>query len=158
MLKQGDAAPDFTLPDAAGKMTRLSALKPHYKVVYFYPKDDTSGCTKEAVDFSHMKAEFDELGAAVIGISPDNEKSHARFRDKHDLALTLLADVDKTAIAAYGVWVEKKMYGRSYMGVDRSTFLIGPDGKILEIWRGVKISGHAEAVLAAIEKHAGKEA
>ena len=153
MLNEGDAAPDFALPDADGKLRKLSDLKGHYKVVYFYPKDDTSGCTKEAQNFTELKAEFGKLKAEIIGISPDSPKSHAKFRDKYGLQVTLLADEQKSAIEAYGVWVEKKMYGKSYMGVERSTFLIGPDGKIVQAWKGVKVPGHAEAVLEALKKH-----
>jgi thioredoxin-dependent peroxiredoxin len=152
MLQEGDAAPDFALPDADGKMTKLSALKDRFKVVYFYPKDDTSGCTKEAQNFTELKAEFDALNAEVIGISPDSAKSHAKFRDKYGLQVTLLSDEQKGAIEAYGVWVEKKMYGKAYMGVERSTFLIGPENKIVQAWRGVKVPGHAAAVLDAIKK------
>ncbi len=151
MLKDGDAAPDFALPDADGKIRKLSSLKGRYKVVYFYPKDDTSGCTKEAQNFTELKEEFDKLKAEVIGISPDSAKSHAKFRDKHALEVTLLADEEKAAIEAYGVWVEKKMYGKAYMGVERSTFLIGPDGKIVQSWKGVKVPGHAAAVLEALK-------
>ncbi|MFZ1107396.1 MAG: thioredoxin-dependent thiol peroxidase [Rhodomicrobium sp.] len=152
MLQEGDAAPDFALPGADGKIKKLSALKGRFKVVYFYPKDDTSGCTKEAQNFTELKAEFEKLNAEVIGISPDSPKSHAKFRDKYELQVTLLSDEEKGAIEAYGVWVEKKMYGKSYMGVERSTFLIGPDGKIAQAWRGVKVPGHAAAVLDAIKK------
>jgi peroxiredoxin Q/BCP len=152
MLQEGDAAPDFALPDSDGKIRKLSALKGRFKVVYFYPKDDTSGCTKEAQNFTELKAEFEKLNAEVIGISPDSAKSHAKFRDKYGLQVTLLSDEQKGAIEAYGVWVEKKMYGKAYMGVERSTFLIGPDGKIVQAWKGVKVPGHAAAVLDAIEK------
>ena len=152
MLQEGDAAPDFVLPDADGKIKKLSTLKGRFKVVYFYPKDDTSGCTKEAQNFTELKAEFEQLNAEVIGISPDSAKSHAKFRDKYELQVTLLADEEKGAIEAYGVWVEKKMYGKGYMGVERPTFLIGPDGKIVQVWRGVKVPGHAAAVLEAMKK------
>ncbi len=152
MLKDGDKAPDFALLDVDGKIRKLSDLKGHYKVVYFYPKDDTSGCTKEAQSFTELKAEFANLKAEIIGISPDSPKSHAKFRDKYGLQVTLLADEQKSAIEAYGVWVEKKMYGKSYMGVERSTFLIGPDGKIVQAWRGVKVPGHAAAVFEALKK------
>ena len=152
MLQAGDKAPDFNLPDSDGKISKLSDLKGHYKVIYFYPKDDTSGCTKEAQSFTELKAEFANLKAEVIGISPDSSKSHAKFRDKYGLQVTLLADEQKSAIEAYGVWVEKKMYGKSYMGVERSTFLVGPDDKIIQAWRGVKVPGHAAAVLEALKK------
>jgi peroxiredoxin Q/BCP len=150
MLHDGDKAPDFALPDADGKIRKLSDLKGHYTVVYFYPKDDTSGCTKEAQSFTELQAEFANLKAEIIGISPDSSKSHAKFRDKYGLQVTLLAD-EQSAIEAYRVWVEKKMYGRAYMGVERSTFLVGPDGKIVQAWRGVKVPGHAAAVLEALK-------
>ena len=153
MLKDGDIAPDFALVDEEGNIKRLSNLKGRYKVVYFYPKDDTTGCTREAIDFTGLKPEFDKFGAEIVGISPDGAKSHAKFRDKHNLHVTLLADEEKSASEAYGVWAEKKMYGKSYMGVDRSTFLVGPDGRILQVWRSVKVPGHAAAVLEALKKH-----
>ena len=156
MLQDGDKAPDFALPDADGKTRKLSDFKGHYAVVYFYPKDDTSGCTKEAQSFTELKAEFEKLKAEIIGISPDSVKSHAKFRDKYGLQVTLLADEEKAAIQAYGVWAEKKMYGKTYMGVERSTFLIGPDGKIVQGWKGVKVPGHAAAVLAALKSSSGK--
>jgi len=152
MVGEGDPAPDFALPDAEGTIVRLSSLKGRHAVVYFYPKDDTSGCTKEAIDFTELKPEFDRLGAEILGISPDSAKLHAKFRGKHNLSVTLLADEEKAAIQAYGVWTQKKMYGRSYMGVERSTFLIGRDGNILMSWRGVKVPGHAAEVLAALKK------
>jgi thioredoxin-dependent peroxiredoxin len=152
MVQDGDPAPGFTLADAEGKTTRLSDLKGRYAVVYFYPKDGTPGCTKEALDFTALKPEFDKLGAGVFGVSPDSVKAHAKFRDKHALKIALLADAEKAAIEAYGVWTEKKLYGRAYMGVERSTFLIGPDGTILKSWRGVKVPGHAAEVLAALKK------
>ncbi|WP_181703689.1 peroxiredoxin [Chthonobacter albigriseus] len=148
-VTEGSPAPDFTLPtDGAGSVS-LSALKGKPVVVYFYPKDDTSGCTKEAIGFSCLKDQFDAIGATVIGISPDSAKSHEKFRGKYELAITLGADEDRKVIEAYGVWVEKSMYGKAYMGVDRSTFLIGRDGKVAKVWRKVKVPGHAEEVLAA---------
>lgn len=152
MVQEGDPAPDFALPDANGSIVKLSSAKGRHAVVYFYPKDDTSGCTKEAIDFSALKPEFAALQTEIFGISPDAAKSHAKFRDKHALAVTLLSDEQRTAIEAYGVWVQKKMYGRAYMGVERSTFLIGPEGNILKCWRGVKVPGHAQAVLDALKK------
>ncbi|KAI95990.1 alkyl hydroperoxide reductase [Rhodomicrobium udaipurense JA643] len=155
MLQNGDLAPDFALPDAEGKTVTLSGMKAPYKVVYFYPKDNTSGCTTEARSFSDLKDAFDAAGADVIGISPDSVKSHANFRDKHGLRVTLVSDPEKAAIEAFGVWVEKKMYGRVYMGVERATFLIGPDGKILKSWGKVKVPGHAAAVLDAVREAAG---
>ncbi|MDH3991215.1 MAG: peroxiredoxin, partial [Gammaproteobacteria bacterium] len=124
-------------------------------VVYFYPKDDTSGCTKEALDFSSQISEFDGAGAIVLGISPDSEKSHKKFTEKQNLNLRLLADTDKKAADAYEVWVEKSMYGRKYMGVERSTFLIDKTGKLARVWRKVKVPGHVAEVLAAVKDLAG---
>lgn len=152
MLKEGDVAPAFSLPDADGTIFNASDYKGKYLVVYFYPKDDTTGCTKQAQTFSEMSGEFEKVDAKVIGISPDTVKSHGKFRDKHSLSVTLLADPEKSAIEAYGVWAEKKMYGKAYMGVERSTFLIGPDGKILHVWRNVKVPGHIEDVLETIQR------
>jgi thioredoxin-dependent peroxiredoxin len=152
MVGEGDEAPDFILHGADGKSVKLSDLKGHHVVVYFYPKDDTSGCTKEALDFSELKPEFDKLKTKILGISPDGAKAHAKFSAKHDLKVTLLTDEEKAAIQGFGVWAEKKMYGKSYMGVERSTFLIGPDRKIVKAWRGVKVPGHAAEVLAALKK------
>ena len=151
-LEIGSPAPDFSLPDETGAPVSLSSLKGKKVVLYFYPKDDTSGCTIEAKDFSCLVDDFAKEGAVVIGMSPDSTKSHGKFLAKHELKVRLVADEDKSAIQAYGVWAEKSMYGRKYMGVERSTFLIGEDGKILEIWKGVKVPGHAEAVLEAVKK------
>lgn len=156
-LAEGGEAPDFTLTDGAGNPWRLADQKGRLVVVYFYPKDDTSGCTAEAIDFSRLKPEFEAAGASVIGISPDSEASHRKFSDKHGLDLALGADPERTAIEAYGVWAENSMYGRKYMGVDRSTFLVGPDGRILRIWRKVKVPGHAQEVLDSV-KQAGTAA
>lgn len=151
MAEQGQKAPDFDLPTDNGKPIKLSKLKGKPVVVYFYPKDDTSGCTKEAVAFSALADKFAAAGARVIGISPDGVASHAKFRAKHDLSIDLVADEAREAIEAFGVWVEKSMYGRKYMGVDRSTFLIDSKGQIARVWRKVKVPGHAEEVLAAVE-------
>jgi thioredoxin-dependent peroxiredoxin len=148
-LEIGDKAPDVKLPDETGTTVQLSKLKGRPVVLYFYPKDDTSGCTTQAKDFTCLADAFAAAGTEVIGISPDSSKSHQKFRDKHTLTVRLLADEDKTAATAYGVWVEKSMYGKKYMGVERSTFLIGKDGRIAKIWRNVKVPGHAEDVLAA---------
>jgi len=150
MLKEGDKAPGFELPRDGGSTVKLSEFNGKPVVVYFYPKDDTSGCTKEAIGFSENIDAFHDAGAEIIGISPDSVKSHDRFRDKHGLQVILLADPDRKAIGAFGVWVEKKMYGRAYMGVDRSTFLIGKDGSIKRAWRNVKVPGHVEEVLEAV--------
>jgi thioredoxin-dependent peroxiredoxin len=149
MLQEGKKAPDFTLPGDGGNKIKLSALKGRPVVLYFYPKDDTAGCTKEAVAFTDLKAEFDAIGAIVIGISPDSAASHDKFIAKHDLAVRLASDEDKKVVEKYGVWVEKSMYGRKYMGVERTTFLIDATGKIASVWRKVKVPGHAEAVLEA---------
>ena len=151
MLNEGDKAPGFTLHRDGGSTVKLSQFKSRPLVLFFYPKDDTSGCTKEAIGFSEKIDAFHEAGAEVIGISPDGVKSHDKFRDKHDLKVMLLADEEQTVLEAYGVWVEKKMYGRSYMGVERSTFLIGKNGKIVRIWRKVKVAGHVEEVFEAVK-------
>ena len=151
MLKDGDTAPDFQLPGDSGTTVTLSALKGHPVIVYFYPKDDTPGCTTEAKDFTCLAPAFEGLGAAIIGVSPDGAKSHDTFKTKHNLALTLAADEDKLAATAYGVWVEKSMYGKTYMGVERATFLIDKKGEIAKVWRKVKVKGHADAVLAALK-------
>ena len=149
MADAGQKAPDFELAMDGGETIRLSKLKGRPVVVYFYPKDDTSGCTREAQDFTSLAPAFSAAGIRVIGISPDSVASHAKFRTKYELAVDLAADPERKAIEAYGVWVEKSMYGRKYMGVDRSTFLIDAGGKIVRAWRKVKVPGHAEEVLAA---------
>ncbi len=151
MINEGSKAPDFKLQDETGKTLQLSKLKGRPVVVYFYPKDDTSGCTAEAKDFSCLAADFRAAGAEIIGISPDSAASHAKFKAKYELDLKLAADTDKTAAEAYGVWVEKSMYGKKYMGVERSTFLIGKAGLIAKSWRKVKVPGHAQDVLAAVK-------
>lgn len=151
MATDGKKAPDFTLSDDAGNVVQLSKLKGRAVVVYFYPKDDTSGCTLEAKDFSCLAQDFVNAGADILGISPDSAKSHQKFKTKHDLGLRLLADEDKSAAEAYGVWVQKSMYGKSYLGVERSTFLIDKTGKLVRSWRKVKVPGHAEDVLAAVK-------
>ena len=148
-IEIGDLAPDFNLPDESGKLVSLTSYRGKQVVLYFYPKDDTSGCTIEAKDFSCLIDNFGKLNTVVIGMSPDNAKSHAKFRAKHELSVTLVADEQKTALQAYDVWKEKSMYGRKYMGVERSTFLIDVDGKIKNIWRNVKVPAHAEMVLSA---------
>ncbi len=149
MVEVGEKAPDFDLATDDGRI-RLAQLRGKPVVVYFYPKDDTSGCTTEARDFTALYPEFQAAGAEVIGISPDSAASHGKFRKKHELAVQLAADEDKAVAEAYGVWVEKSMYGRKYMGVERTTLLIGADGRIVNIWRKVKVPGHAAAVLEAV--------
>src|SRR5579863_7518425 len=143
----GDPAPAFELKVEPEKQVSLKDYRGKKLALYFYPKDDTSGCTAEAIAFNALKADFAKAGAAILGVSPDSVKSHAKFKAKHALALDLAADEGKAMLAAYGVWVEKSMYGRKYMGVERSTFLIGPDGRIARAWRKVKVPGHAEQVL-----------
>lgn len=148
----GDIAPDFNLPRDGGAEQSLSQLRGKPVVLYFYPKDDTSGCTLEAHDFTALKPEFDKIGVEIIGMSPDKAAKHDKFKEKHELNITLVSDEEKTTLMAYGVWVEKSMYGRKYMGVERTTFLIDKTGKIAEIWHKVKVPGHAQAVLQAAGK------
>jgi len=151
MVSEGDAAPGFELPRDGGGSVSLDQFRGKPVVLFFYPKDDTSGCTKEAVNFSALADQFAAAGAEIIGVSPDPVKSHDKFKAKHDLSVTLVSDENKQAIEAYGVWAEKKMYGKTYMGVERSTFLIDADGKIAKVWRKVKVPGHAEAVLESVK-------
>ena len=143
------AAPNaqFTLPDGTRK--NAADWRGQKLVIYFYPKDDTSGCTREAQDFTAMASEFTQAGTAVVGISKDSEKSHAKFTSKYDLSVILGSDLDGSVCEAFGVWVEKSMYGRKYMGIERATFLISADGDIAQAWRKVKVPGHAAAVLEA---------
>lgn len=150
-LDVGQIAPDFDLPSDGGRSLKLSSLRGKPVVLYFYPKDDTSGCTAESIAFSALKPQFEKLGATVIGMSPDSLKSHDKFKAKHNLAVDLVSDEEKTTLEIYGVWKEKSMYGRKYMGVERSTFLIDPEGKIARAWRKVKVPGHAEEVLEAVK-------
>ncbi len=150
-LDIGSVAPDFTLPRDGGGTITLSGLKGNPVVLYFYPKDDTSGCTQEAIDFSALKPQFEKLDTKVIGMSPDAVKKHDKFKTKHDLKVDLVADEDKSIIEAYGLWVEKSLYGRKYMGVERTTFLIDSNGRIAKIWNKVKVPGHAAEVLAATQ-------
>ncbi len=150
-LAAGDKAPDFALPDDAGGQVSLASFAGKKLVLYFYPKDDTSGCTKEAIDFNALQPEFKKAGATILGASPDSAASHAKFKTKHGLDLALASDELKTMLEAYGVWVEKSMYGRKYFGVERTTFLIGPDGRIAKAWNKVKVPGHAAAVLEAVK-------
>ncbi|CAH1672366.1 MAG: peroxiredoxin [Chelatococcus sp.] len=148
-LTSGSVAPAFDLSVGAGKRVSLASLRGRKVVLYFYPKDDTSGCTREAMDFNALRAEFEAAGTEIIGVSADDLASHDKFKAKHDLSLTLAADPEKSAIEAYGVWGEKSMYGRTYMGIERATFLIDAAGRIAQIWRKVRVPGHAEDVLAA---------
>lgn len=142
-------APDFTLPVTGGGEVTLSTLRPAPVVLFFYPRDDTSGCTKEAVAFSGLEGAFDALGVKVFGISKDGMKSHEKFAEKHALTVPLLSDEGSDVAERYGVWAEKKMYGKTFWGIERSTFLIDGAGRIVREWRKVKVPGHAEEVLAA---------
>jgi peroxiredoxin Q/BCP len=149
-VEEGSPAPAFSLTSDSGDTVTLSALKGGPVVLYFYPKDDTPGCTTQACGIRDAWGEFERTGAVVLGISPDREASHARFREKHGLPFTLLADPDHTTAEAYGVWVEKSLYGKTYMGVERSTFVIGADGTLAKVLRKVKPDTHADDVLAAL--------
>jgi peroxiredoxin Q/BCP len=146
----GDIAPAFCLPDMDGRRICLEDFTGRWLVLYFYPKDNSSGCTLEAKDFSAETVSFGGLGAEVVGISPDSPESHRKFIQIQGLGIRLLSDQDKTVLEAYGVWKTKKLYGREYMGVERSTFLVGPDGRIAAAWRKVKVKGHAEEVRARL--------
>ncbi|WP_395447229.1 thioredoxin-dependent thiol peroxidase [Aminobacter sp. UC22_36] len=150
-LETGQTAPQFALPRDGGGILTLSDFAGKPVVLYFYPKDDTSGCTAQAIDFTQLKPQFEKAGAVVIGVSPDSTKKHDKFKAKHQIGIDLVADEERKALEAYGVWAEKSMYGRKYMGVERSTFLIGADGKIARIWRKVKVPGHAAEVLEAVK-------
>lgn len=151
MISAGDTAPDFTLPRDGGASVTLSGLRPGKVVLYFYPKDDTPGCTLEAQDFNARLAEFTAAGAIVIGISKDSVKSHDKFCKKHGLGIVLASDEGGTTCEDYGVWVEKSMYGRTYMGIERATFLIDGAGKVARVWPKVSVKGHADEVLAAVK-------
>lgn len=150
-LKPGDRAPDFTVPTDGGGKIRLSQLKGNPVVLYFYPKDDTTGCTKEACGFRDSMPSLAKAGAAVIGVSKDSVASHDRFKAKHDLNFTLAADTEGKVCETYGSWTEKSMYGRKYMGIERATFLIDGKGVIRNVWRKVKVPGHVDEVLAAVK-------
>lgn len=150
MVSEGQPAPDFTLLDQDGNQVTLSALRGNPVVLYFYPKDDTPGCTKEACAFRDARADYEAAGARVLGVSPDTSASHKKFATKYELPFTLLADPEKEVCQAYGVWKEKNMYGKKSMGVERTTFVIGADGNIRKIFPKVKVDGHSDAVLAAL--------
>ncbi len=147
-LAPGVEAPDFTLPRDGGGTITLSEFRGRPVVLFFYPKDDTEGCTMEARDFTAAKPDFDAAGVALVGLSPDPVKKHDKFVKKHELGMPLASDESHETLEAYGVWKEKSMYGRTYMGVERTTILIDAAGRIAEIWPKVKVAGHAEAVLA----------
>jgi len=149
MLTEGDRVPDVTLTGVDGETVSPADFKGHKLVLYFYPKDDTSGCTREAQDFTALAPEFEKAGAWILGVSKDDVASHAKFAKKYDLKVKLASDLDGSVCEAFGVWGEKSLYGRRYMGIERATFLIDRDGTVARIWRKVKVAGHAEAVLAA---------
>ncbi len=151
MPESGETAPDFTLPRDGGAEVTLSTLRPAPVVLYFYPRDDTSGCTKEALAFTDLAEDFAAAGAHVFGISKDTVAKHEKFRDKHGLGVPLLSDAEGDVCERYGVWVEKKMYGKTFHGIERSTFLIDGAGRVARVWRKVKVPGHAEEVLAAVK-------
>ena len=157
-LKEGDAMPAFDLPTDGGGSVSNASLQGKAYVLYLYPKDDTPGCTKEAVGFTEKKADFAAAGVPVIGLSMDDVASHDKFKKKHDLDLVLAADTEGKLVEALGAWVEKSMYGKTYMGIDRSTFLVGADGRLVRAWRKVKVPGHVEEVLAAATAHASGKA
>lgn len=150
MLEEGGKAPDFKLKTDGGGEISLARLKGKTAIVYFYPKDDTPGCTTEAMAFSALKPQFDKCGAVLIGVSKDSVQRHDNFKKKYDLKIQLASDEEGQMVSGYGVWVKKINYGREYMGIERSTFLIDPKGVIRKIWRKVKVKGHAEQVLEAV--------
>jgi peroxiredoxin Q/BCP len=152
-LKPGDRAPAFTLPTDGGGLVSLTDYTGVHLVLYFYPKDDTPGCTTEAIGFSEHLKDFEAAGARVLGVSKDSPKRHDKFKAKYGLGFTLASDEIGEMIEAYGAWVQKQLYGRDYMGIDRSTFLIDPFGTIKAVWRKVKVPGHVDAVLAAAKTH-----
>lgn len=152
---QSDTAPDFTLPRDGGGEVSLSGLRGGAVVLFFYPRDDTPGCTKESIGFSEHLQAFADAGAQVLGISRDTIAKHEKFVAKHGLTVPLLSDEDGAVCAAYGVWVEKNMYGKKSMGIERSTFLIDAEGKIARVWRKVKVAGHVEDVLDTVKALAG---
>ena len=148
-LKIGDAAPSFSLPANGDRTVSLTDYAKRKLVIYFYPKDNTPGCTTEAIDFTAAVKDFDKANTDIVGVSADSVKKHDNFIEKHNLGITLLSDKQQDMLNAYGVWVEKSMYGRNFMGIERATFLVGTDGKIEQIWRKVKVKGHVDAVLEA---------
>jgi len=150
-LTEGNAAPPFDLAADGGRQVSLDDFRGRKLVLYFYPKADTSGCTKEAQAFSALKKEFEAAGASVVGVSADPTSAHDKFKKKYGLDLALASDESRKTVEDYGVWVEKSMYGRRYMGIERATFLIGRDGRVARVWRNVKVPGHADEVLAVAQ-------
>ncbi len=151
-LNIGDSAPEFCLPDKDKNKTCLKDFKSKWVILYFYPKDMTSGCTLEAIDFTEAHKDFDKMNAQILGVSPDTPESHCTFADKKNLTITLLSDTEHKALEQYGVWQKKSMYGKEYWGVVRSTFLIDPNGKIHAVWRNVKVPGHIEEVKETLKE------
>ncbi len=151
MLKVGGVAPDFVLKDADGNDVRLSDFRGKWVVLYFYPKDNTPGCTKEAIGFTELAREFERLGAVIVGVSPDPPESHVRFMRKYNLNVRLLSDTEREVLKRYGAWGKRKMYGKEYEGVIRSTYLIDPEGKVAHVWPRVKVEGHAQEVLETLK-------
>lgn len=151
MLQPGQPAPDFTAPRDGGGTLTLSDLRPKAVVLYFYPKDDTSGCTREALDFTAHASAFDAAGAVVVGVSKDPVKAHDRFIAKHDLGIALVSDAESDICERYGTWAEKSMYGKKYMGIERTTVLIDGAGKVVRVWNKVKVPGHVAEVLEAVK-------
>lgn len=151
MPREGEKAPKFSIPKAGGEIVRLADFKSAQLVLYFYPRADTAGCTQEALDFSHLSKTFGKAGTSVLGVSADPIRAIERFRDKHSLLIGLASDETHKTLEAYGVWAQKSMYGRTFMGVLRSTFLIGRDGRIAKVWPKVKVPGHAKEVLATAQ-------
>ena len=149
MLSERDAAPDVKLQNMDGQPISLADYRGQKLVLYFYPKDDTSGCTKEAQDFTALASEYEKAGTWILGVSKDDAKSHAKFTDKYGLKVPLATDPDGSVCEAFGTWTEKSMYGRKYMGIERATFLVDRDGVVKRVWRKVKVPGHAEEVLKA---------
>ena len=154
-LENGQKAPNFSMPANGGELVTLADYSGKWLVLYFYPKDDTPGCTTEAKTFTELKDKFTALNADIVGVSRDTVAKHEKFVAKHDLAVALGSDEDGKVTEDYGVWVEKKMYGKTYMGIERATYLINPDGAIEQIWRKVRVKGHVEAVLEALESAHG---
>ena len=152
MLKEGDRVPDVRLTGNEGEAVSPADFRGNKLVLYFYPKDDTSGCTREAQDFTALADEFEKAGTWILGVSKDSPASHARFVGKYDLKVSLVSDLDGSACEAFGTWTEKSMYGRKYMGIERATFLINRDGTIYRVWRKVKVPGHAQEVLEAVRE------
>ncbi len=151
MITQGEMAPDFTLPRDGGASVTLSALRPGKVVLYFYPKDDTPGCTLEGQDFTARLADFTQAGTTVIGVSKDSVKAHDKFCKKHGLGIVLVSDEEGHSCEDYGVWLEKSMYGKTYMGIERTTVLIDGTGKVAQVWNKVSVKGHADEVLKAAQ-------